>query len=175
MRLQTQRLIVAPFDFAYLSDYVREFNAEITRYQYPEPFENEETAREVLASFMADMERGDMLLLALLTHDGEFVGSVEVHGLREKRPELGIWLKQFAQGCGFAYEALSAVLAALDRELGKAEYIYEADERNAASIALVKRFEHTVGELDEFETESGKLLRLRTYYVRAGRPEGDQT
>ena len=175
MRLKTERLTIEPFDFKYLSDYAREFDAEITRYQYPDPFESEEAARGVLGGFVADMESGDMLLLALLTHDGEFLGSVEVHALREERPELGIWLKQSAQGRGYAFEALSAVLAALERELGKTGYLYEADERNAASVRLVKRFEHTVGELDEFETESGKQLRLRTYLIRAGRSAGDFT
>ena len=173
MRLKTERLVIEPFDMKYLRDYAREFNAQITRYQYPEPFESEEAASEVLGGFMAEMENGDMLLLALLAHDGEFIGSAEVHGLREEHPELGIWLKQSAQGRGYAFEALSAVLAALDSELGKAYYIYEADERNTASIRLVKRFEHTVGELDELETESGKLLRLRTYYVRVQRSADD--
>ncbi len=44
-------------------------------------------------------------------------------------------------------------------------YIYAVDERNMASLALVKRFECEQIGLDPVVTESGKQLKLLLYKI----------
>lgn len=169
LQITTERLTITPFTLQWLEAYRQNFTPEVTRYQYPDPFPDPGTAQQVLSGFIADMERGDMLELVILGHKGDFLGSAEVFGLREKAPELGIWLKGSAQGQGYGKEVLEGILGYLDGFRRYEYYIYEADERNAPSICLVEKFPHERGRLQRVITESGKELMLRTYHIRARR------
>lgn len=163
--LQTERLAIQPFSNLYLEDYYREFTDEITKYQYPDRFPDMETANQVVSGFVADMERGDMLELVILTQDGEFLGSLEVFGLREETPEIGLWLKMGAHGAGYGYEALKRVIGYLNAVKKYPYYIYEVDVRNTPSIRLVEKFQCEKGNCEEITTESGKKLMLQTYRI----------
>lgn len=163
--LKTDRLVIQPFSNFYLEDYYREFTDEITKYQYPDRFPDIDTAHQVVSGFVADMERGEMLELVILTQDGEFLGSLEVFGLREETPELGLWLKEKAHGVGYGYEALKGVIGYLNETKKYACYIYEADVRNTPSVRLAEKFQHEKGGCEEITTESGKKLKLQTYRI----------
>ena len=165
MEIRTQRLIIKPYQPEYLEDYYREFTQKITQYQYPDPFPDPETADQVLSGFAREMEQDEMLELAVLSREGEFLGSVEVFGLKEEAPELGLWLKSAAQGAGYGYEALRAVLDYLNGLNKYRHYIYEADVRNIPSLALAEKFRHEAGDCEEITTQSGKRLSLRAYRI----------
>ena len=165
MEIRTQRLVLRPYEPAFLEDYFQEFTEEIVKYQYPDPFPDMEAAGQALSGLARDMEAGDMLELVILSQSGEFLGSAEVFGLREEDPELGLWLKSAAQGAGYGYEALRAVVDYLNG-LGKyRHYIYEADVRNIPSLRLAEKFRFEKGELQEVATESGKKLVLQVYRI----------
>lgn len=164
-RRKTDRLLIQPFSNTYLEDYYKEFTDEITKYQYPDRFPDMETANQFVSGFVADMERGDMLELVILAHDGEFLGSMEVFGLREEAPEVGLWLKKNAQGAGYGYEALKAVIEYLNETKKYPYYIYEVDVRNTPSIRLAEKFQCEKGGCEEITTESGKKLKLQTYRI----------
>ena len=164
--IQSKRLTIAAFDMKYLEDYYHGFDKEITKYQYPDPFDSLESARKCLQEFLDAMAHGEMLFFAILDNDGTFVGSLEVHGLTEKTPELGIWITKDQQGKGYAYEALACVLAKFKQSRPDTWYVYEADIRNAPSMKLVSRFKFQKKEIDEFTTESGKELKLQQYFVQ---------
>ena len=132
--IQTDRLTIIPFDLKFLKEYYDGFDADITKYQYPDPFTTEEAARELLQSFINLMKQGEMFFLAIFTKDNQFIGSIEVHGLKEEHPELGLWIKKEFQQKGYAYEALSNVIKIVNDDYQKEWYIYEADIRNTGSI-----------------------------------------
>lgn len=90
--IQSKRLTITAFDMKYLDDYYHNFDKEITQYQYPDPFDSLESARKCLQEFIDAAARGEMLFLALLDSNATFIGSLEVHGLMEETPELGIWI-----------------------------------------------------------------------------------
>lgn len=142
--LKTKRLVIQPFTNAYLEDYYQDFTDEITQYQYPDSFSDIESAHQLVSAFVADMERGEMLELVILTQDGAFLGSLEVFGLREQTPEIGLWLKKSAHAQGYGYEA---------------------DVRNTPSIRLAQKFQHQKGGYEEITTDSGKKLMLQTYRI----------
>ncbi len=167
LEIRTGRLTIQPFQPKFLEDYYREFTEEITKYQYPDPFPDLEAASQTLSGFARDMEAGDMLELVILSREGEFLGSVEVFGLQEEAPELGIWLKSAAQGAGYGYEALRAVLDYLNGLNKYRHYIYEADVRNAPSLGLAEKFRSEAGERQDLTTESGKELVLQVYRIFA--------
>ncbi len=148
-----------------MNDYYNGFDKEITKYQYPDSFDSVEAATTLLQEFIDDMNCGEMLFLAILDQKGAFAGGLEVHGLAEEYPELGIWLKKDFQGKGYAYEALRSVLQYLNQTCQKEWYVYEADIRNKPSIGLVAKFSCRKEGLDEFTTESGKELKLQRYLI----------
>jgi len=164
--IQTDRLIITPFDLQSLKDYYGGFDADITKYQYPDPFTTEESARELLQSFINLMNQGEMFFLTIFTKDNQFVGSIEVHGLKEEQPELGLWIKKEFQQRGYAYEALSNVIKKVNDDYEKEWYIYEADIRNTGSIKLVEKFTYRKDGIDEFTTETGKELKLQRYIIK---------
>lgn len=169
--IHTKRINIVPFEMEYLSDYCRGFDEEITKFQWPDPFESSDDAKNMLQEFLDEMERGETLLFSVLSKDGEFFGSVEVHGLTEKCPELGVWIIESKQNRGYAYEALNEVLNYVSAEYGKDSFFYEVDIRNTASTKLLHKFENQYEIIEqEFEkttTGSGKVLELQGYLLKA--------
>lgn len=169
--MHTKRIRLAPFEMKYLLDYFHGFNLEITKYQWPDPFENSESAKNVLQEFLSEMASGETLLFSILSKNDVFLGSVEVHGLAESCPELGVWIIESEQNRGYAYEALNEVLQYVSTKYGKDSFFYEADIRNTASMKLLHKFEDQYEIIEQgFEkliTDSGKVLELQGYILQA--------
>ena len=161
---------IVPFDMKYLDDYYNNFNAEITKFQWPDPFPHIEDARALLSEFLDEMQAGKTLLYSILSKEGAFIGSVEVHGLSEDCPELGIWIIESEQNKGYAYNALNAVLHDVCSNYHKSQFYYEADVRNTGSMKLLQKFgdkyEIIKQELEEVVTESGKELKLQGHVLK---------
>ena len=168
--INSERTNIVPFEMKYLKNYFSGFNAEITKFQWPDPFESVEACEDVLQEFMNEMEREETLFFSILSKNGDFLGSVEVHGLSEDCPELGIWIMEAEQNKGYAYEALSAVLAYVRSKYDKSEFYYETDIRNTGSIKLLRKFDEKYELIEQgFErltTDSGKVLELQGYILR---------
>lgn len=169
--IKTERLSIVPFEMKYINDYFNEFNAEITKYQWPNPFESIDDAKETLRKFMDEMDRNETLILSVLSKNGEFLGSVEVHGLIEDCPELGVWIAAAEQNKGYAYEALNAVLEYVRVKFNKTAFYYEADIRNTGSTKLLLKFKdkYEIIEqgIEKLITDSGKYLELQGYILKA--------
>lgn len=168
--IKSERTNIVPFEMKYLNHYFNGFNAEITKFQWPDPFESIDNARATLQKFMDEMEKEETLLFSILSKSGDFLGSVEVHGLTGNCPELGIWITKSEQNQGYAYEALNAVLDYVRSKCVKAEFYYEADVRNIGSIKLLHKFDEKCEiieqGLERFTTDSGKRLELQGYILR---------
>ncbi len=169
--IKSERTNIVPFEMKDLNHYFSGFNAEITKFQWPDPFESIEDARSVLQDFLNEMDREETLLFSILSNDNEFLGSVEIHGLAEDCPELGIWIVEPQQNKGYAYEALNAVLDYVRSKYDKSEFFYEADIRNTGSIKLLHKFDekYEIIErgLERLTTDSGKDLELQGYILKA--------
>ena len=163
--MTNRKIRIIPFDMKYLEDYYKNFNEEITKYQWPDPFETIEDARALLQDFLDEMEKEETLVFAVVDTDERFVGSVETHGLSDECPELGVWIIESEQGKGYAYEALKYILDYANSKYGKTEFFYEADVRNTGSNKLLSKFadSYEIEALDteELVTDSGKELKLR--------------
>lgn len=169
--LRTERINIVPFEMKYLLDYYHGFNYEITKFQWPDPFESSENAKNILQGFLDEMGREETLLFSILSMNNVFLGSVEVHGLNEECPELGVWIIESEQNKGYAYEALKEVLDFVRAKYGKLSFFYEADIRNAASAKLLHKFENQYEIIEqryeELITDSGKALKLQGYILKA--------
>ena len=164
---QTQ---VVPFTMDYLKDYYEAFDEEITKYQWPDPFETEDDAKELLQSFLDEVESGDTLLYSILSEDGRFLGSSEIHALKEECPEVGVWIRQSEWNNGYAYKALKAALDRAFEDYGKTLFFYEADVRNIGSMKLLRKFEdeYEIKErpAEKLTTDSGKELELQGFILK---------
>ncbi len=169
--IHTERINIVPFEMKYLLDYYHGFNHEITKFQWPEPFENSDNAKEMLQEFLNEMAREETLLFSILSINDKFLGSVEVHWLTEECPELGVWIIESEQNKGYASEALNEVLNYVSAKYGKDSFFYEADIRNIASTKLLHKFENQYEIMEQgFEkstTDSGKMLELQGYILKA--------
>lgn len=167
--ITSKRVNIVPFEMKYLNNYYGGFTAEITKYQWPDPFESIEDAKSMLQEFLNEMERGETLLFSVLSKNDAFLGSVEVHGLIEDCPELGIWITESEQNKGYAYEALNAVLDYVCSKYGKVKFFYESDIRNIHSIKLLHKFDEKYKIIERgFErltTDSGKELEMQGYIL----------
>lgn len=163
--LKTERLMIQPYSNSYLEQYFKEFTDEIVKYQYPDSFCDMNKADEVMSKFVTDMEQGKMLELVILTHDGEFLGSMEAFDITGKTPELGIWLKNSAQGKGYGHEALKCLVDYLNSTDKYEYYLYGVDQRNEPSVHLVEKFHFEKCGYEEVTTQSGKTLHLLIYHI----------
>ncbi len=165
-----QKIRVESFSIDYLQDYFDGFDEDITRYQWPDPFESIDDARELLQGFLDEAESGETILLSVLSENGELIGSSEIHGLSEDCPEVGVWIKKTEWNKGYAYIALKKALDIARIEYGKKEFFYEADIRNIGSMKLLQKFEGeyeiTEQELEKVTTDSGKELELQGYIMK---------
>jgi len=127
------------------------------------------------------MDREETLFFSILTNNGEFLGSVEIHGLVGDCPELGVWVVEARQNLGYALEALSAVLDYVSAKYCKTTFYYEADVRNIGSIKLLHKLESkykiTNHDSERVTTDSGKKLELQghTLMVMGGKKDGQDT
>lgn len=169
--IKSERTSIVPFEMKYLNNYFSGFNAKITKFQWPDPYESIEDARSILQEFLNEMDRGETLLFSILSKNDDFLGSVEIHGLNEDCPELGIWIIEAQQNKGYAYEVLSAVLDYARSKYDKAEFYSEADIRNIGSIRLLRKFDDKFEiieqRLERLTTDSGKELELQGYILKA--------
>ena len=169
--IKSERINIVPLEMKYLNNYFSGFNAEITKFQWPDPFESIDDARSILQDFLNEMDREETLLFSILSKKDDFLGSVEIHGLTEDCPELGIWIVQSEQNKGYTYEALNAVLDYVRSKYDKSEFYYEADIRNTGSIKLLRKFDekYEIIErgLERLTTDSGKDLELQRYILKA--------
>ncbi len=165
------KIKIEPFRMDYLEDYYNAFTEEITKYQWPDPFENVEDAKKLLQSFLDEVDQGETILLSAASEEGKFVGSSEIHGLSEECPEVGVWIKASEWNKGYAYEALKAALDQARDKCGKREFFYEADVRNVGSMKLLHKFEDDYEIIDQgiekMTTDSGKELELQGFVLKA--------
>ena len=166
-----ENITIEKFDMKHLEDYYRGFDADITKYQWPDPFENTDAAKALLQEFLDEMTEGETLLYSVISEDGRFVGSVEMHGLSSDCPELGVWINKDEQKKGYAFKALTELLNIARNEFGKTAFYYEADIRNEGSNRLLDKlsdqYEIIKQGLDETTTDSGKELKLQGYVLKA--------
>ena len=169
--IKSERISIVPFEMKYLNNYFSGFNAEITKFQWPDPFESIVDARYILQEFLNEMGREETLLFSILSKNDEFLGSVEIHGLIGDCPELGIWIIESEQNKGYAFEALNSILDYVRSKYDKTKFYYEADIRNTGSIKLLHKFDkaYEIIEqgLERLTTDSGKYLELQGYIIKA--------
>lgn len=164
--IRTKRLCIVPFEWKWTQAVLQTFTAEITRWQYPEPYQSEEDVRAWMSQQLQEMEQERCLELVILDEDDHFLGGFEVMGLQQRYPEVGLWLRKEAQGQGYGKEALRVMLERLNESYRFEGYLYEADIRNLPSIRLAQSFAYDrLGRMTVL-TAAGKDLQLEQCIIQ---------
>ncbi len=165
-RIETERLFLVPVEVEYASYYLKFFTSKLTKYMYPEPFENIESAIIFIEEFIKWQKEGIDLACNILDKKNEFIGGIEIYGLDSKTPEVGVWIREDMQHIGYGREALSGFLEFFRKNMIIDYFIYEADRRNIESINLVKILGGVEKEYNEEESNGGNILELNLYQIK---------
>ncbi|MBR9920478.1 MAG: GNAT family N-acetyltransferase [Bacteroidetes bacterium] len=141
--IHTDRLLLRPIElrdkeavFAYRSD------PEANKYQGWVP-ESPEEVEAFIKKNPSDFNEAESWFQLVLVdkENGAVIGDVGIHftGDQNRQCELGVTLSKAKQGCGFAREAMHAVMKYLFTELNKHRIFASVDPANRSSIRLLER------------------------------------
>ncbi len=164
--IETSRLLLVPISEKFAYDYFTEFNDEITKYQYPEPFKSLDSTRKFIDEFTELKEMGTNLVCCILDKEYKFIGSIEIHLIDTKTPDVGLWIRKNEQRKGYGYEAITGLTNFFREHMDLDYFIYEADRRNPNSIQLVKALGGIEVGFNKAESNCGSTLELNMYYIK---------
>jgi len=161
--IQTDRLDLQSIDLS-LSDIIFEsFTPEVTRFLSTRapmiPAESEQFLREALAR----ITHGEEIVLAIRqAYTGRFLGVCGIHARHDaSQPELGIWLREDAQGHGYGQEAIHALIAWGSRHLVCDAFRYRVSPHNHRSIRIAEAEGGTITQHPHPATETITTLNYR--------------
>ena len=163
-----KRVLLSPVARGFARDLLVEFNEEITRYMIPRPVEHIAQMYDYIDACREKMLLADELTLVISSIDsGEFLGVCALHGdASQARPELGIWIKQSAQGRGLGREAIRILLLWMRENLDFRYLTYSVDKNNLPSRKLVESFGGQVLQHRLQPSMSGRMLDQLVYQLK---------
>jgi RimJ/RimL family protein N-acetyltransferase len=140
INLVSPRLALHSFSAADAPDSFAAATPKIARFMGWDPASSLEAFAEIWRAWLPHMEAGtDLPLVVRLRETGEFLGAGGLHNLASAEPEVGIWIKEQAHGCGYGREAVATAIAWASRELSATGFIYPVVVENRASRHLAER------------------------------------
>ena len=139
MRLQAQRLYIAPFtlDMAQ-SVHLNSLDADNRKFVPDEVFETKEIAEEVLKSLISFYDvTGKPKVYAIVLNDGQQIGHVQAAPIK-KGWEIGYHVGEAYTGNGYAKEAVNVFLPFIMKHLSISEIIGICHAGNMASRKVME-------------------------------------
>ena len=138
-RVDTDRLLIAPFTAADADDVYQAITPTLTRFMTFEPEASPEDFANVWQGWLPLMREGEeVIFVARRREDREFVGVGGAHNLRSHTPELGIWVKESLHGQGYGREIVESIARWVSERFQPQHLIYPVAEQNTASRRLVE-------------------------------------
>lgn len=164
INIKGNRITITPVKIEDSSIYFKEFNEEITKYQFAEPFKSLDEAKSLINNFIELRHENISEMLTITDELNNFIGSVEVYNLYSEYPEVGIWICKEKRNRGYGKEALEIIKSHLIENNDIKGLIYEADIRNEPSLKLIQKLNSLKVEYNEV-TDNGKTLKLEKYIL----------
>ncbi|AXX18043.1 TPA: GNAT family N-acetyltransferase [Serratia marcescens] len=138
-RVDTDRLLIAPFTAADADDVYQAITPTLTRFMTFEPEASPEDFANVWQSWLPLMREGEeVIFVARRREDRQFVGVGGAHNLRSHTPELGIWVKESLHGQGYGREIVQGIARWASERFQPPHFLYPVAEQNTASRRLVE-------------------------------------
>jgi len=159
----TSRLLLKPIAWEYKEEIFSEFTEEITIYMYPRPARTMAETESFIKESLEGLRKGINLTFVILVKESkEFLGCTGLHQL-DKKPTLGIWLKQAAHGNKYGLEAITGIKEWVDTNLDCEYLSYSVDKRNIASRKIPELLGGKVVREYADINQMGKVLHLVEY------------
>ncbi len=136
--IRSARLRLSQFEMADADDVFECITPAVARFMRWEP---PRSLSEYRARRQAMLDREDQTDLSLVVRrddSGECLGIAGLDGIDLRFPELGVWLKEPAQGHGYGGEAVRAVAKWASETLGKKGFIYPVAVQNLPSRRIAE-------------------------------------
>jgi RimJ/RimL family protein N-acetyltransferase len=140
VEIRSERLILRAFTAEYAKRVFTCITPGITRFMSWEPPVSPE-AFEAAAwrDWITDLRNGSGLVVTVMrAESNEILGVAALHAITDPMPELGIWIKEAAQGQGFGREAVAALIGWASVHLGLRRFEYPVAEGNVASRRIAE-------------------------------------
>ena len=172
--VQTQRLALKPFSQTDTQGLIGLLtNPEITRTFMVPFFETADQALALANRLIAFSQLGDTRHLEYgIYRDGTLIGFVNGCGIREDTIEIGYVIHPDYQGCGYATEAVGAVLREL-REMGFRKVIAGFFSENSASRRVMEKCGMKPGSLVTEAEYRGVLHKCLYYEIQFGKSQSE--
>lgn len=164
--IQTQRLLITPITPTYRKDIFREFQEPVTLYMQPLPAKDISETDTFISESIKGLEAGNNLQLVILKKDTqEFLGCAGLHQLDIETPEMGVWIKQSAQGNGYGKEAMTAIKQWADENLSYTYIVYPVAEENTSSRKIPESLGGEVKKEYDKQMPSGREYHFLEYWI----------
>ncbi|CAI0831552.1 MULTISPECIES: GNAT family N-acetyltransferase [Serratia] len=138
-RVDTDRLLIAPFTAADADDVYQAITPTLTRFMNFEPEESPEAFANVWQGWLPLIREGEEAMFIARLRDGKgFVGMGGVHNLHSATPELGIWVKESLHGQGYGREIVQAMALWASERYRPQHFLYPVAEQNAPSRRIAE-------------------------------------
>lgn len=172
MKIETKRLNMVPVSDQYMSDIIREFTPEITKYMpYIPTGELVETQQFLDKAKLGLLNGTDIVLAVLDVESLEFLGCCGIHDISEESMELGLWLKAGRHGQGLGTEIIEGLISFIEKNLKFNYLIYPVDKDNLASRKIPEKLGFSVfSEYTKPKAETGflNIIEYRKYALKPG-------
>lgn len=167
VRIEGERIILAPVSYEHDQDIFTEFTEDITRYMIPEPLADMAHAYEFVDTCRKNMKAGLELVLAITNvNSGEFLGICAIHGTDDPQvAELGVWIKKSVHGKNFGREAVRYLAEWGRKNLLLSYFIYPVDRDNIPSRKIAESLGGVVLMKRVRKSMSGATLNELVYKI----------
>ncbi|QND64727.1 GNAT family N-acetyltransferase [Mesorhizobium loti] len=140
IEINSERLRLKLFTAEDAEDLFAAITPAITRFMQWEPPQSQAAFAEVWRSWLAPIHDGsDLHFVVRALANDRCLGLVGLHAAKTACPELGIWIREDAQGNGIGGEAIVAVAEWASETLAPDCFEYPVAERNVASRRIAER------------------------------------
>ncbi len=146
LHIDSGRLTLAAIAETDLPAIFREFTPEIAKFMTPQPANTPIDTLKFIRGAVAGLQAGsDLQLVVFQKQTKEFLGCIGAHTrFGAMTPELGIWLKKSAHGCGYGLEATRVLKGWLESNLKVEHFYWPVAVENGASRRIPEFFGGTV-------------------------------
>jgi RimJ/RimL family protein N-acetyltransferase len=138
----------------------------VTRFMGWDPSPSPAAFAEIWHKWLPQMAAGtDVALTVRLRLTGEFLGVAGLHRIGSPEPELGIWIKERAQGIGYGREAVAAAIAWAARAFSVTSFEYPVAVENRRSRRVAESLAGVVVGTRMLRKPSGVVLDEVIYRI----------
>jgi RimJ/RimL family protein N-acetyltransferase len=166
--IESKRLSLRSFTGADADESFSAATMAVTRFMGWDPSPSPVAFAEIWHEWLPRMAAGtEVALTVRLRSTGEFLGVAGLHRIGGSEPELGIWIKEQAQGIGYGGEAIAAVVAWAARTLAVTSFEYPVAVENWRSRRVAESLGGAVVGTRMLRKPSGVVLDEVVYRIPA--------